>query len=75
MKRYLTVMLLVGFALGSLTTTLYNNLQFKTHVKKAIFDECFQYYAVAEKANGISKDLISTCWDKADSWVKEIKNK
>lgn len=73
MKTLPVITLIAGFLLGILTMVFYNSLQFSTHVKRTIFDECFQYYANTHKEEGITKELISTCWNKTDSWLKEIR--
>ena len=59
--------------IGVIAVSLYNNIQFSAHVKKLIFDECFQYYAKKENESGVTKELTSLCWDKAEQWIKDIK--
>lgn len=73
MKTLPIITLILGLIIGALVMYLYSQLEFTSHVKQSIYDECFQYYAEANKAEGISKDTISTCWTKANDWTKEVK--
>ena len=68
------VIISVVALLASVFVVNYQNNSSSTHVKRAIFDECFQYYSTTQQEEGISKELVATCWDKANDWTKEVIN-
>jgi hypothetical protein len=43
-----------------------------THIKKKIFDECFDYYSFVQKDKGATKDIVTMCKDKTDNFSREL---
>lgn len=71
-KLNIVISLVVGAIVGITATILYNDYQFSSRVKEAVFDECFQYIAKRDAdKGGISKASISACVDKANDQFKK----